>query len=229
MLDLDLSALYPSYLRHLTAYKRALEQRNALLRQDAGWTPPEQFEPWEEQLSQHGVPLREARQVYIARLSELAKGMHAEMGRGEALRLEYIPKDEASDSEALLASLRASRVQDALRSGTSVGPHRDDFSVFVAERDGRLFGSQGQQRTAVVALKVASLLLATQELGRPPLLLLDDILSDLDETRRALLVEVVLANAGQAVLTCTEPSAAGKRILSNASVFHVKAGEVTPA
>lgn len=229
MLDLELSGLYPSYLRHLTAYKRALDQRNALLRHEAAWTPPELFEPWENQLAEHGIPIRDARIEYIERLLDVARDVHSQMGRGEALTVTYGPKDEASDPGALLTALQASRAQDIHRGGTGVGPHRDDMLLTVGGRDARLYGSQGQQRTAVISLKLACLEVARQELGRPPLLLLDDILSDLDEHRRSLLVEAVLANAGQAILTCTEATAAGERILSQAAVFHVEAGEIRSA
>ncbi len=225
-LDMELSSLFPSYLRHLTAYKRALEQRNALLRHNAGWVPPEQFDPWETQLAEHGAPLREARLAYIKRLEPLAKHVHSEMGQGEALAIEYVTKDDSQDIEALRAALVASRAHDALRGGTGVGPHRDDVYIQIAGKDARLFGSQGQQRTSVIAIKLGSLQIAKQEFGRPPLLLLDDILSDLDERRRALLVDAVLEGAGQAVLTCTEASAAGEKILGQASVFEVKAGEI---
>ncbi len=225
-LDLELSSLFPNYLRHLTAYKRALEQRNALLRQNTGWLPPEMFEPWEAQLAEHGIPLRQARQAYVARLEPVARQIHSEMGQGEALSLVYGPKDDSQDTEALHAALEASRGNDGLRGGTSVGPHRDDLQIMIGGRDARLFGSQGQQRTSVISVKLGSLEIAREELGLPPLLLLDDILSDLDERRRALLVEIVLARAGQAVLTCTEASAAGGKILNQAAVFEVKAGEI---
>lgn len=225
-LDLELSSLYPSYLRHLTGYRRALDQRNALLRHHTGWTPAELFEPWESQLSEHGAPLRQMRAAYVERLVPLAREVHSKMGHGEALSLHYVPKDDSTDPEALRAALEASRTHDAARGGTAVGPHRDDMSIVIGERDARLFGSQGQQRTAVIALKLACLQVAQEEIGRPSLLLLDDILSDLDEGRRSLLVEVVLERAGQAVLTCTEASAAGKRILELASVFEVRAGEI---
>jgi DNA replication and repair protein RecF len=98
--------------------------------------------------------------------------------------------------------------------------------IQVQSRDARLYGSQGQQRTAVIALKLATLEATREELGIPPMLLLDDIFSDLDERRRALLVELVLHTGGQVVITCTEASAAGPLILQQARVFHVSAGTV---
>lgn len=228
-LDLELSGLYPSYLRHLTMYKRALEQRNALLR-DARENPqPSAFyEPWELQLAEHGAALRSARRFFVERLSPTTAATHARMGSGEALSLTYVAKDEADEPETIVEALARSRAVDVARGGTSVGPHRDDLAIEVEGREARLYGSQGQQRTSVISLKLATLEVGREELGVPPLLLLDDIFSDLDERRRALLVDVVLENAGQTVLTCTEASAAGPRILEQAKVFTVVAGSVAP-
>lgn len=229
-LDLELSALSPAYLHHFALYKRAQEQRGALLRQAREASLPGMlFEPWEAQMAMHGSHLREARRDYISRLIEPTREVHARMGGGEALDLRYEPKDEAFEEEALRSLLESSRAQDIARGASSFGPHRDDLRLEVEGRDARLYGSQGQQRTAVIAVKMATLDVAREERGVPPLLLLDDILSDLDETRRAMLVDVVLDRAAQAVLTCTEASAAGERILSQAKLFAVKAGVVTPA
>ncbi len=227
LLDIELSALYPSYLRNLATYKRAIEHRNALLRDSREWMrPAEEFETWEEQIAASGSALREARQSYIDELSPIAAERHGLMGDGESLKLGYVQNDPAVETDSLREALAQSRAQDVHRGGTGVGPHRDDLSILIADREGRLYGSQGQQRTSVIALKLATLELIRQKLGAPPLLLLDDILSDLDERRRALLVELVLGQAGQTVLTCTEASAAGPDILARARVFEVFAGAI---
>jgi DNA replication and repair protein RecF len=228
-LDLELSALYPAYLRHLATYKRALEQRNALLRDSREYAqPPEVFETWEEQIANAGAAIRQARTAYVRDLSPIAADRHALMGEGESLDLVYMPKDQAWSADDLRIALDRSRSQDIGRGGTSVGPHRDDLMMQVAGREARLFASQGQQRTSVIALKLATLELIREKLGSPPMLLLDDILSDLDERRRALLVEIVLTQAGQTVLTCTEAASAGPGILRRAKVFEVRAGTVLP-
>lgn len=224
-LDLELSSLYPAYLRHLAVYKRALEQRNALLRESREMPQsPELFETWEDQIASAGAALRQARTAYVSELSPVAEESHGVMGHGESLGLTYEPKDEAWSADELRGALERTRSHDVGRGGTSVGPHRDDLTIRVDKREARLFGSQGQQRTSVIAIKLATLELGRQKLGVPPLLLLDDILSDLDETRRALLVELVLAQAGQTVLTCTEAAAAGPDILNRAQVFEVRNG-----
>jgi DNA replication and repair protein RecF len=230
-LDLEISSLSPGYLRHLSLYKRALEQRNALLREarEQRSLPAALFEPWEEQIAEHGAALRTRRREFIGRLSVTSAAVHAQMGHGERVTVAYAERDDATDYERLRDALAHARQNDVMRGGTSVGPHRDDLTIEVDGREARLYGSQGQQRTSVISIKLACLEIAREELGVPPLLLLDDILSDLDGRRRALLVDVVLERAGQAVLTCTEAEAAGERILSQARVFHVQAGTVTPA
>ena len=152
------------------------------------------------------------------------------MGAGETLQLGYGPRDEAIDADELFAALDRTRSVDLARGTTTVGPHRDDLEILVGGRDAaQLYGSQGQQRTAVISLKLAGLEVGREVLGAPPLLLLDDILSDLDERRRAVLVEIVLSKSGQAVLTCTEASAAGQSVIQRGTVFNVSQGTVLPA
>ena len=229
-LDLELSTLSPAYLRHLTLYKRAVEQRNAVLRDAREWPQAHaKFESWEEQIADHGVGLRKARMDYIERLTPAAAEVHRWMGGGEELTLTYLAKDDCLDRETFLSVLARTRAGDIHRGSTSIGPHRDDIGIEVGGKEARLYSSQGQQRTAVIALKFGTLETSREELGFTPLLLLDDMLSDLDQHRRALLVEVVLARAGQAMLTCTEAEAAGSDILNQARVVHVRNGTVEVA
>jgi DNA replication and repair protein RecF len=226
-LDLELSGLFPSYLRHLSVFKRALEQRNALLRESRDRFVSEAlYEPWEAQIAHHGSALRSARAEYIDRLSPIAHGLHRLMADGEELSITYVVKDDAIEEEQMAQGLASSRSHDIARGGTSVGPHRDDLNIEVDGKEARLYGSQGQQRTAVISLKMSTLVHGKSELGFAPLLLLDDILSDLDENRRERLVDMVLGNAGQAVLTCTEATAAGQKILDLAKVFTVHSGRI---
>ncbi len=227
-LDLELSALFPAYLRHFSQYKRALEQRNAVLKQAREFPQPDElYETWEEHLAEHGATIRKMRRQYIDDLRPGMARLHQQMGEGEQVEIGYASKDDAWSSEDLRNGLASTRHLDIGRGVTQLGPHRDDIQIEVVGREARLFGSQGQQRTAVIALKLASLEVASRTLGAPPLLLLDDILSDLDERRRALLIEVVLENAGQVVLTCTEASAAGPKILDQAKVFRVENGSIS--
>ena len=228
-LDLELSALYASYLRDLAIYKRALEQRNALLKtaQEFG-VDPAAFDPWEEAMAKRGAALRAARRSYVADLAPQSADLHATLGGGEALALTVEPRDEAATEDELRTLYEDRRRDEIARGLTLFGPHRDDVRIAVGGRDARLYGSQGQQRSAVIALKLATLLQAKAVLGAAPLLLLDDILSDLDANRRERLTEIVLAVADQAILTCTEPEAAGPEILRKAHIYAVENGTVIP-
>lgn len=227
-LDLELSQLHPGYLRALTQYRHALEQRNALLKQAQEQPiPPEAFEVWEIQMAEHGAAMRSHRSKFIAEVARHAAGIHSGLGNGEKLGLIFIPKDDAPDQDALLGLYLRHREAEIARGTSSVGPHRDDVLVTVDGREARVFGSQGQQRCAVISLKLATHEHMREELGESPLLLLDDMLSDLDADRRARLCEWVAESACQAILTCTEPAAAGERILSLARIFHVSQGAIS--
>jgi DNA replication and repair protein RecF len=226
-LDLELSSRFPAYLRHLSVYKRALEQRNAIIRASKEWfQPSSSWEPWEEQMAEHGAQLRSARQKFIDEIQEGFGAFHARIGDGEPVNADYTPRDEGRSETELRDLLERSRNADVGRGSTGVGPHRDELCFQVEGREARLFGSQGQQRTTVIALKLACMQAARQAEGVAPLLLLDDIFSDLDEKRRARLVGAVVELASQAVLTCTEASSAGPEILEQAMVYQVNAGEV---
>jgi len=226
-LDSELAQLFPAYLKHLGIYKRALEQRNALLRlaRDS-YVSNDTFEAWEAPLAVHGAAIRVMRNDWITEISEDATAGHAWLGGGEHLKLAYQPRDEARTADELNAVLAENRGSDVSRGATSFGPHRDDLLIVVGDREARHFGSQGQQRTAVIALKLATLESAKRTFGFAPVLLLDDIFSDLDETRRGRLVEVAHREGGQVFVTCTEPEQAGEGLVRDAKVFRVQSGTV---
>lgn len=228
-MDLELSQLSPSYLNHLTHYKRSLEQRNALLRRAQDERVREdEFAVWEEPMSEHGAAIRSMRMELISELSPLAAEHQAFLASEESLSVAYEAKDEGVDVSAIGQLLAQHRDREIARGSSNIGPHRDDLAIVVEGRDVRYFGSQGQQRTAVLALKLAAHHRQRKTSGSAPLLLLDDILSDLDEGRRRRLVEWILTEARQAILTCTEPEVAGPELLSRALLFEVISGTVTP-
>ncbi|MBS1702981.1 MAG: DNA replication/repair protein RecF [Armatimonadetes bacterium] len=230
-IDIELSSLSPAYLRHLTVYKRALEQRNALLKMAQERSVDAfSFDTWEEPLAKEGAELRRLRNEYIAGLAPRVASLHSQLSsRPEQLGLRYVQKDEAIDAESLLRGYQQGRGADIHRGATQTGPHRDDVEILVDGQEARLYGSQGQQRTAVIALKLGTLESAKDVLGEAPLLLLDDMLSDLDAERRARLCHVVATEAGQAILTCTEARAAGDEILDRSRVYSVQQGTVSQA
>ncbi len=223
-LDEELAQLYPAYLRHLAAYKRAVEQRNALLRQARDyWQGAEVFEPWEESLAEHGQGLRTFRTQWLNEITPLAAAHHAQLSEGEVLNLAYMPKDEGLSPRTLAAT----RGEDIARGSTSLGPHRDEVLITISGREGRVFASQGQQRTAVISLKLAVQSLAQRVFGFPPLLLLDDVFSDLDARRRGALVDFAQSQQAQVFLSCTESEMAGSGLVSQSTVFRVESGRIS--
>lgn len=224
-LDIEISQIYPAYMKKLATYKRALDQRNALLKVRPIPTSST-FEPWEVALCESGSEIRAYRRRFINELSPVSALSHSKMGEGEELELLSSPRDPAESPNELLSRLEGTRRDDSERGATSVGPHRDDLLIRVGGLEARHYGSQGQQRTAVISLKLGVHSLAKKLIGWAPLLLLDDMLSDLDASRRSRLVEWVIQESGQAVLTCTEISSVGEELAGRARIFQVTAGKV---
>jgi len=190
-LDLEISQVSPAYLRDLTVYKKNLKERNALLRQEE-WVSDDLLATYEEAMAeagaglrQAGAGLRQARAQWVTELAPLARDAYATLAPGETLHVEYLPHEEWMDAEGAREDYALNRRRDRERRISTRGPHRDDMAIEVAGVDGRKYGSQGQQRTAVIAVKMATRALMAARRGEWPLLLLDDVFSDLDAQRRA--------------------------------------------
>jgi DNA replication and repair protein RecF len=215
-LDRVVAALWPARGDTRSAYSRALGQRNALLaRVRAGLAPANALDAWDAELARQGVRLMEDRREAVEGL----RAPFAELGERLGLRgraeLRYRPRSEAGEAAGLAAELAERREADLERGFTVHGPHRDEVSLLLDGSSLRVYGSQGQQRTALLALLFAERRLLGERRDRPPLMLLDDVMSELDRERRELLVEL-LREGGQAVITATEadhvpgaPSAGG--------------------
>lgn len=205
-LDMELSQCRPAYFYALQQYNAALRQRNALLKGPPGTVQPDMLEIWDVQLSALGAQIMEARRAFVERLYGIAQGLHGRLSGGrERLGLEYAPNvafAPGQDAAALLSqALTQSAREDIRRGFTTAGPHRDDMAVYIGDVDVRAFGSQGQQRTAALSIKLSELALLQEETGEAPVLLLDDVLSELDPSRQRFLLESVVGC--QCFLTCT--------------------------
>lgn len=203
--DMALSQLRPAYYYAMQRYNRALKQRNELLRAAAA-NPSllATLDSWDEQLALAGAELMRHRREYVDRLSDVAGQTHQDIAGGrEHLRIVYRPSVDGETTEACMEALFGVRDSDARRMTTSVGPHRDDVAVLVEERDVRAFGSQGQQRTAALSMRLAELNVMKDELGEWPVLMLDDVMSELDPSRRRRLLEHL--KGIQTLVTCTDP------------------------
>ena len=204
--DMALSQIRPAYYYALQRYARALKQRNEALK--AVSLQPEYMatlDAWDEQLAAAGAELTRHRREYIGHLNTVAAGTHRDIADGrEKLEIRYLPSvADGEDERANLEALFAARETDARRMTTSVGAHRDDVQILVEGRDVRAFGSQGQQRTAALAMRLSELDVMRGQLGEWPMLLLDDVMSELDPGRRRQLVSRL--KGIQTFITCTDP------------------------
>ncbi len=197
-LDLELSQLLPSYLHALQQYRQVLRQRNQLLKTHV--SDPQLLEVWDEQLAVHGAVLIEERAKYLEQLDKLARVSYGQIAGEERLELRYLP--DVKLASTLAGVLASSRTSDLARGMTTRGPHRDDFEFLVGGRPARAYASQGQQRTAALALKLADVELIKARTGEYPILMLDEVLSELDENRASRLF-TLLQKGIQCLLTTT--------------------------
>lgn len=212
----------PGYARALNRYARVLEQRNSLLKQvGVGDQPSSALEVWDLELARLGRELAEARRQAVADLAITAAAGHRAISSGEVLELRY-----AGPPDDLLAALERSRSEDLRRGTTGVGPHRDDVLVQLNGRDARAFASQGQQRTAVVSIKLAEADVVAEMTGERPVLLLDDVLSELDAGRRRSLLEQ-LGEPGQVIITSVEADPFPEAVIGSSVVRCIERGTVT--
>ena len=196
--DIAISQIKPSYFYTLQQYNHALLSRNKLLRGSARMLKA--LDVFDEQLSVTGHAIMQERHSFVEKLKGVALDAHLEMSdRKEQLAISY---SDIKSKEQLYESLAEAREGDIRRGTTSIGPHRDDITIRINGKDSRAYASQGQQRTAALALKLAQLRLMEQELGEPPILMLDDVLSELDEFRQKMLFNAV-GNL-QILITCTD-------------------------
>jgi DNA replication and repair protein RecF len=204
-LDQVIAALWPARAGTRALYARALAQRNALIgRIRSGLVRSAALDPWDASLAAHGAEIMSARREAVALLAPRFTAVAEELGLADRATLEYRPRSAATDESGLLAELAARRDEDLHRGFTAHGPHRDDLSLALGGRPARAYASQGQQRAAVLALLLAERALLAERRLAPPLLLLDDVMSELDARLRELLAEA-LRDEGQVVVTTTDP------------------------
>jgi DNA replication and repair protein RecF len=246
LLDRAVQNRHPAHLADAREYLRALRSRNQLLRQGA---PPELHEAFEAPLARLGARLRLRREHLVDEMRGHAARAFAEVARGEEpLELSYQAAGRDSDGlgpeaalrgeeelrQRLLAALARRLPRDRERGYTSVGPHTDDLALTLGDRPARLFASQGQARAVVLAFKIAEIENLRRVQGRAPLLLLDDVSSELDPQRNAFLMKYLGELQGQVVLTTTDPHlvapAAGSSAGGGEALFHaVRTGRIEHA
>lgn len=222
-LDIELSQLEKMYLHQLSSYNRVMAQRNNLLKQLAYQRELlDTLDSWDLQLVKYGLEVIRYRQKFIEDLNEIIREIHKNLtGKKEKIVLKY---DYSVNYDEFLTVLQRKREIDLKYASTGAGPHRDDIEFLVNGIDIRKFGSQGQQRTAALSLKLAQIELVKRQTGETPILLLDDVLSELDSSRKNYLLDSI--KDIQTLITCTGLEEFINSHLQIDKMFQVKSGKI---
>lgn len=222
--------LKPAYIGALSEFQKALTQRNAFLKQgkETGMTDSDLLDLWDHTLAAASARLTLARRHYVRRLLPIAVGIYDGLSSGREpfevtwetpVTAESLPEIAAQWMEAFRGARRA----DTAAGFSTVGPHREDLSVSIAGQSARSYGSQGQQRSAVLALKLAEATLLQEVTGEKPVAFLDDVMSELDTSRQDYILNRI--DGWQVFITCCEPSTALRN--TAAKVFYIKQGVIS--
>lgn len=222
-LDIELSQLEKMYLHQLSSYNKVMAQRNNLLKQLAYQRELlDTLDSWDLQLVKYGSEVIRYRRKFIEDLNEIIREIHKNLtGKKEKIVLKY---DYSVNYDEFLTVLQRKREIDLKYASTGAGPHRDDIEFLVNGIDIRRFGSQGQQRTAALSLKLAQIELVKRQTGETPILLLDDVLSELDSSRKNYLLDSI--KDIQTLITCTGLEEFINSHLQIDKMFQVKSGKI---
>ncbi len=237
-LDTVLIQLEPIYINLLQQYNQVLRQRNALLKsikQGQGKYDPQQMALWDAQLVTAGTRLIRRRSRLLERLMPIARHWHQTISGGrEYLEINYVPKFNFAPldtveqiHQAFFEAILEKAIIEQHQGTSLVGPHRDEVALTINATPAREYGSQGQQRTLVLALKLAELELLESVIGEPPLLLLDDVLAELDLQRQDHLLNAI-GDRIQTIITTTHLGSFDSQWLDSARIFQVDCGIILP-
>ena len=227
-IDRELCQISLSYFDNLGNYKKALQQRNTYLKDES--INPDLLDVWDVQLAKYGASVIKLREKYIEKIGRYSAVIHNGITGGEEkLEIKYDPnlsiQPTVADQEArFYEALKMSFDSDMRNRSTQVGPHRDDIAFFVNGVDMRNFGSQGQQRTCALSLKLAELSLIKEDTGESPILILDDVMSELDQNRQEFLIKTLRDN--QLFITTTDLDQSILSRIEDATIFRVDSGRI---
>ncbi|MDZ8226828.1 DNA replication/repair protein RecF [Nostoc sp. ChiVER01] len=235
-LDTLLIQLEPVYAHILQQYNHVLRQRNAFLKRYLETLDVTSLQSelvlWDAQLATTGTRVIRRRDRAIQRLAPIATAWHASIsGSTEVLQIKYLPNIPLEDNhpeevqQAFLAKIQQRAIAEMHQGTTLVGPHRDEIELTINQTPARQYGSQGQQRTLVLALKLAELQLIEEVVKEPPLLLLDDVLAELDLSRQNQLLDAI-QDRFQTLITTTHLGSFDSQWLKSSQILFVKAGEI---
>jgi DNA replication and repair protein RecF len=234
-LDMELGQIAPVYLYELSQYQKILTQRNHLLKSMTEDTPKNaaMLDIFTIQLIEHGAKILKKRFEFLQLLQEWAAPIHRGISRGlEELKIVYKPSIDVSESmdlskmkEVYYENFQTIKKREMFRGTTLIGPHRDDLHFFVNDKNVQIFGSQGQQRTTALSLKLAEIELIHSEVKEYPILLLDDVLSELDDYRQSHLLNTIQGKV-QTFVTTTSVDGIEHETLKKAKTIRVTSGTI---
>ncbi|WP_297521766.1 DNA replication/repair protein RecF [uncultured Clostridium sp.] len=222
-IDMELCQLNSKYYYNLVQYNKVLVERNSLLKQRS--IDDSMLDIYDMQLAQYGKFIVNSRLKYMEKLNLYSEDIHRDITSGkEVIEFKYVStvKNLEDIEQSLIDQLKSSRRRDIEKRTTSVGPHRDDFTILLNNMDSKIYGSQGQQRTAVLTIKFASLRIIKELTSEFPVLLLDDVLSELDFNRKAYVLRSI--REIQSIITCTGIEDLTNYLDEKSKVFKVKDG-----
>lgn len=226
-IDRELCQIKPAYYDSLSNYKKVLLQRNTYLKENI--IEPSILDIWDMQLSRYGAQVMYRRNEFIEKLNDISSEIHGNITGGrENLKLKYAPnveyiEDAYEQENYLYELLKKSFDNDLKQRTTTKGPHKDDLEFYIDGINARSFGSQGQQRTCALSLKLAEISIIEEETGEKPILLLDDVMSELDSVRQKFLVKSL--EDIQLFITTTEMSDKLLREFPEKNIFNIKSGK----
>ncbi|GAA0369277.1 DNA replication/repair protein RecF [Alkalibacterium iburiense] len=234
-LDMEMGQMSSIYLYHLVEYQKVLKQRNAYLKQHKynGSLDETYLTILNEQLAAEGSEVLAERFSFVKRLEKWAQPIHSDISQGkEKLTLDYassvLTTSQTEKSQImtdLLQQYEKNKKREREQGTTLIGPHRDDIRFYVNDKNVQTYGSQGQQRTAALSLKLAEIELMKEMTGEYPVLLLDDVLSELDDDRQTHLLRTIQDKV-QTFLTTTSLDGVKKELLENPRIFRVHSGQI---
>lgn len=225
LINVELCQLYPSYVKILNEYNRILKIRNEYIRKNFNNINFDYFDVVTSNLIDRAITIVNYRKAFISKLNENISNVYYKIMKQEGLKINYVCNLPCCDKNELVKFYRENFVNEISQKVTLFGPHRDDFDFYLHDENLKLYGSQGQQRVAILSLKLSEISIFKEVKGYYPIVLLDDIFSELDIEKRRNLLKFIKSNI-QFIITTTDVKNISSKILNKASVFNLKDGKI---
>lgn len=225
LMNVELCQLYPSYVKVLNEYNKILKIRNEYIRKSFNNINIDYFDVITNNLIDRAITIMNYRKIFISKLNENVSSVYYKIMKQDGLRINYLCNLPCCDKDELINFYRENFVNEISQKITLYGPHRDDFDFYLNDENLKLYGSQGQQRVAILSLKLSEISIFKEIKGYYPIVLLDDIFSELDIEKRSNLLKFIKSNI-QFIITTTDVKNISSKILNKASIFNLKDGKI---